>query len=174
MISSAILRSAWVEPDSQVRASLWEPLLLFLQRKLLHIFQLLISHCNNQGTRMLGPSILKPPRRNGRQRSLVRTMRHIRAMRIPKMATTTMLEARARGTNSLPRSHSGRSLNTLMMSKLQRKFSPTPKPTHTKNSSSSYNWGAMAPQYRATQRLSLFSQLSPQAFVHPSHHFVLL
>ncbi|KAL5521576.1 hypothetical protein ACEPAF_2324 [Sanghuangporus sanghuang] len=30
VLSSAVLRSAWVEPDSNVRASIWEPLLKFL------------------------------------------------------------------------------------------------------------------------------------------------
>jgi hypothetical protein len=31
VLSRAVLRSAWVEPDSLVRAAMWEPLLTFLK-----------------------------------------------------------------------------------------------------------------------------------------------
>ena len=33
ILSSAVLRSAWVEPDPQVRSVMWEPLLTFLTRE---------------------------------------------------------------------------------------------------------------------------------------------
>lgn len=31
VLSSAVLRSAWVEPDTIVRAAMWQPLLMFLK-----------------------------------------------------------------------------------------------------------------------------------------------
>lgn len=33
IISSVVLRSAWVEPDQNVRAAMWQPLLIFLKGK---------------------------------------------------------------------------------------------------------------------------------------------
>lgn len=32
-VGTAVLRSAWVEPDSNVHGAMWQPLLMFLKRK---------------------------------------------------------------------------------------------------------------------------------------------